>query len=330
MNTAKRMLLPLHGAAKRDEILDDFSSLSDAWQNGVFGSPDISVAGGVLAITPAVGANLYDAGKGVFTGGTEAWTAYGTNTMINDSGELKVTYVDNGQGAYVYLNDANDLSADPTVGTWYQWAFETRVSAAGSYNLRCSDGNGNIATDAITNTSLAGNVITFRCESATNCLARMSNLSAGESAWIDNETFKPLTFSSMVCWQKLDYPVSKIRAKITHRAGTPAGIILGKDADNFILLYWNGKTAMELAKCVAGVYTPRVATNVMVHAQGLYLELIPAADFQSFSGDYNDAGPQIVDAAITDFDPSGVWYAGVFATDANTTFDDFRALNVNF
>jgi uncharacterized repeat protein (TIGR01451 family) len=53
---------------------------------------------------------LWDANAAAFNnGGTYAWIAYGKNVVTNDSGSLKIAYVDNPNGAHEYLRDSADL-----------------------------------------------------------------------------------------------------------------------------------------------------------------------------------------------------------------------------
>jgi len=68
--------------------------------------------------------SIWDADADVFTAGTYAWAANGTNTIANASNRLRVTYVDDATGAYVNLNDAADLSEDLVPGLYYKLTFD--------------------------------------------------------------------------------------------------------------------------------------------------------------------------------------------------------------
>ena len=64
--------------------------------------------------------SLMDAGQGFFDVDTESWTAYGSNTIENDAGALKITYVDNSSGAYNYFRETGGLNTDLTIGKTYK------------------------------------------------------------------------------------------------------------------------------------------------------------------------------------------------------------------
>ena len=137
-------------------------------------------------VTPTLGASLWDAGADVFTSGTYNWSAYGNNTIENDSNTLKVTYVDNSNGAVVDLKSGHDLSSDLTVGKVYKIKFDAKVNT-GSVGFHASSGSGSDdLTWTVENTSFQTHEGYFLCGHATNCYFRCRDFGSGEIAWIDN------------------------------------------------------------------------------------------------------------------------------------------------
>lgn len=140
----------------------------------------------------ALGSDLFDAGAGVFTSGTYSWLIFGTNDIANDTNTLKITYVDNVSGAYLYLKDAADLTADPTVGTLYKLTLATKVNAGSVVNVIVSYVEGTTST-LITQTTMTAKEFYFNARHATNCYLYTPNMEAGEIIWLDNLVFKPVT-----------------------------------------------------------------------------------------------------------------------------------------
>lgn len=79
-----------------------------------------------------LGADLFDPGAGTFDVGTYCWWPYGANTVSNDANTLKVTYVNNGEGAMFLLRNATDLTTDLTVGKLYKLTFDMKRQGGGS------------------------------------------------------------------------------------------------------------------------------------------------------------------------------------------------------
>ena len=130
---------------------------------------------------------LWDGPAGVFTAGTYAWTVYGTNTIANDANSLKVTYVDNTQGAYAYLSDAHDLSADLVVGDRYKLQVDAKKNAGGdAFNIIITGGGLSAQAQAVTGTTFDTYTFYFTATHATNIAVRFGDMSAGEIGWVDN------------------------------------------------------------------------------------------------------------------------------------------------
>lgn len=146
----------------------------------------------------ALGADLFDAGAGVFTAGTYAWVAYGSNTIANDANQLKVTYDDNASGAYNYLRDSYDLSADLTLEKLYKLTFDAKVGAGDSVNVNImQDGDSDIRSAlsvTVTETNMTGKTIYLTANKIqTHYLNMQATMKAGEDIWLDNLVLKEVT-----------------------------------------------------------------------------------------------------------------------------------------
>src|SRR4030042_3792286 len=93
--------------------------------NGVLGGPWTgtawTISGGAAINTPGVGADLFD--SGVYDSGMGHWLPYGANTVVNDAGTIKITYVNNASGASLQLRNTADLTTDMTDWAWYELSF---------------------------------------------------------------------------------------------------------------------------------------------------------------------------------------------------------------
>jgi len=149
--------------------------------------------GGFAAVT--AGADMFDAGAGVFTTGTYSWTAYGTNTIANDTNTLKVTYVDNPGGAYCYLNTSSDLNANLVVGTLYELKFDVKVNNAGHIGMFLGGKNDTLLSN-ITDTEFASYTHYFNAFLTDGQRILFSGMGAGDIAWLDNLSIKPVTLTN--------------------------------------------------------------------------------------------------------------------------------------
>ena len=83
-------------------------------------------------------ATLWDAAASAFTSGTYNWTAYAGTTMSNDGADgnalpsLSLAYDTSANGAYNFLRNASDLSADLVVGTLYKITYDLIKSGGNS------------------------------------------------------------------------------------------------------------------------------------------------------------------------------------------------------
>ncbi len=113
--------------------------------------------------SPTLGIELWDASASTFSnGGMYAWKAYGNNTIQNKADTLKITYVDDTNGAHVYLADSADLSADLANGAWYQLQLSRRLSQGIVWMWSLYRGNTLAGSYSETNTTLTPLTMTGR------------------------------------------------------------------------------------------------------------------------------------------------------------------------
>ena len=143
----------------------------------------------------ALGSDLFDAGAGTFDSGTYSWVASGSNTIENDAGSLKITYVDNAYGAMIYFRDTYDLSTNLTIGKLYKLTFDAKVNAGSSVSIVVNGGNADVSgSRTITETNFVSKTIYFAASSATNAdIYTYGDMAAGEIIWLDNLILKEVT-----------------------------------------------------------------------------------------------------------------------------------------
>ena len=126
--------------------------------------------------------SLMDAGKGTFDVGTESWIVFGTNTIENDVGALKITYVDSKYGAYVQLREVKDLNTDLIVGKTYKLRARAKVNT-GTANLNIITDGHNLS-DVLT-ANYAWYEIIFVATHVSVNEFRCYGMGEGEIVWID-------------------------------------------------------------------------------------------------------------------------------------------------
>lgn len=115
-----------------------------------------------------------------------SWKPYGTNLVEIDETEdaLKITYVDNTSGAYLYFRNANDLSADLTVGETYIFQFDAKVGSGDALNAKI-ESTPDVATGAIAESWTTYKLI-FIADHATAVHFLFNAMGAGEVVYIRN------------------------------------------------------------------------------------------------------------------------------------------------
>jgi len=141
---------------------------------------------------PAGGPSLMDAGKGTFDSGTESWVVFGNNTIANDAGALKITYVDNVSGAYCIFSAASDLTTNLTVGKSYRVRVKAKVNGGSSVNLLIWHG-ATTTIGTVTATDFTWYEGVFVATNATTNNLQMNLMGAGEIIWIDEWTIQEWT-----------------------------------------------------------------------------------------------------------------------------------------
>jgi len=123
-----------------------------------------------------------------------SWTRYGTNTIEIDSDALKITYVDSANGAYLFLKNSGDLSADLEIGKLYKLTGQAKVGAGDSVIVGGNGGTGSLhINNTITSTSFVSFEGYFVADSTTGCYLITISMGAGESIWLDNLVLTEVT-----------------------------------------------------------------------------------------------------------------------------------------
>lgn len=325
LTTAGKLLLlmPQEGLS---QFSDNFNRADGAVSNHWIGAGSIS--GNKLVITPTLGTDLFQAGKGTFDSGTGGWGAYGTNTRVNDAGQLKITYGNNANGALLTLQASTALTANLTVDAWYQLDIDARVSAGASVLLRLLDNVGlSVYYGTVTDTNLTHYQIVFRCRDATSTTLNFDTLAAGNSVWIDNLTLKPLTFNTAILSTPLMRPGKNPKVTVSILTSTLCGVVSHLDnplnPQNFILGYADRGVVNHfyLVKCVAGVFSAPLILATGVYVDGAPIEIRNSAT-NTFQLWFNNA--QVgTDQTISDASIVQNAYYGVFDTNGGNSLDSF-------
>lgn len=242
---------------------------------GVLGKkaiPEINIA--CPTITPVLGDEMWDAAAAAFTSGTYAWAAAGSNTIENDTNTLKISYVDNSNGASVNLNDAADLNANLAVGTIYKIGFDLKAGASTAVAPLLYDGKYYPSCESYGTTSFNTKHLIFRAYHATSCFFSIRSMAAGETCFVDNLSLKPVNNTSVLLGT-LSHQTGTYICHPTVETDSAAGLILAyKDSSNYLLMMVdNTIPAAQLWKIASGTWT-RVITGSISYAGGGELKLI--------------------------------------------------------
>lgn len=121
-----------------------------------------------------------------------AWTPIGTNTVTDDAGAVKITYVDGANGAYVNFNAAGGLSADLVVGRWYKVTCDVKVT--GSVTLAMQQTLNTVALTGAT-PEYTQATFYFTPNGAATPYMRFQSMAAGEVVWVKNISVKHIAGS---------------------------------------------------------------------------------------------------------------------------------------
>lgn len=128
----------------------------------------------------SLGADLVDTMNTV-----AAWTGDGTNTVADDAGAVKVTYVDNSLGALSWLRGTSGISSNLTVGKTYKITGQMKVNAGASAVFVVNNGTASTGVLTTSSTTYVPFSHIFRAASATDCYCRVSDMGTGEIAWVN-------------------------------------------------------------------------------------------------------------------------------------------------
>ena len=144
------------------------------------------------ATTVFYGDEMWDGANGDVTN----WTPFGNNTVEEDDGTLKFTYVDNVSGPYIYLRDAHHLSADLVVGATYELSITTKVNT-GSATWRLQHNSYPTYTfSTLTSTDFVTQSVTFIATTVNSHYLFAGSFSAGEIVWVKDISLKEVGVAS--------------------------------------------------------------------------------------------------------------------------------------
>jgi hypothetical protein len=201
------------------------------------------------------GENLFKDGRGDYENNTGSWVAYGNNSISisneysnSGSNSFKLTYNNQAQGAYLYLNSSADLSSNLRVGEKYKVIFWGKVNT-GSLRVRLRDAvNGTIPDySTILTTTAARHEIEFTASNATMNYLRFEAMASGQIAFIDNIIIHAVAGESEVVSSIPDNIVDWVLVEL--RTGTAASTAAARRAafirnDGLIVdIYGSGKVA---------------------------------------------------------------------------------------
>ena len=292
-----------------------------AWHSG---GSTWSVSEGKAVNTPTVGATLWDTGADTFESGTYGWVKYGNNTIENDNGKLKITYVDNANGAYNYLVESGDLTAPLTVGQWYMFTADmmTAQTAQGDA-FHIMDGVSILNAAWVASNTMTPYNISFRAASANGGFVYVGVLAAGDVFYIDNISLKPLTLSELVNTVQTSTKdvIATINIPIVSGTGAWGGVALNVDSatnpQNMVIGITNTSKAI-LTKMVNGVWTEVISGNITWVSNA---ELRVIKDGTTYRLYYNNA--LVGTATISDASIVNNTRHGLFSTDVKNTLDNF-------
>src|SRR5574343_413759 len=293
-----------------------------AWQSG---GSTWSVSGGKAVNTPTVGdTSLWDTGADTFESGTYGWIKYGNNTVENDNGKLKISYVDDAKGAYNSLVEAGDLTAPLTIGQWYMFTADMMTAKTGQGDaVYIRDGASILNVAWVGSNTMIPYNIPFRTLSANGGFVHIGVMEAGDVFYIDNISLKPLTLSELVNTVQTSTPdiIATINTSTSQGTEVWGGVALNVDSatnpQNMVIGLTNTYWA-KLTKMVNGVWTEVISGNITWVSNA---ELRVIKDGTTYRLYYNNA--LVGTATISDESIINNTRHGLFSTDVRGTLDNF-------
>ena len=153
---------------------------------------------GLVNYAQVLGNSIWDGANGDTTG----WTPFGSNTFAPEDGALKITYVDNAAGVYIYLRDSSQLTTDLTIGNAYIISFDTKVTS-GSVVWTTQDLGGiNYYAPETSSTSYINQTITIVANSTNSCFFFPRQYNSAASVFIKNIKVQEVTRDNV---PRIDY-----------------------------------------------------------------------------------------------------------------------------
>ena len=219
------------------------------------------------ATTEFLGEDLFDVGVGDYSDSTGGWTAEANNIVDNNDSALRITFVDDDDGARLNLNDAANLKEDLVVGRTYQIVFEYKINqvTGSSVPLQINQGDSSTFTNVTLNqTSFTEVTRTFTCLGSSPAI-KLNNMDSGDIVHLKNFTLKEVGVATG--WteadKQLDIPQTALQSynQLVFYDGndnyhqTSSSITLG---DNTSISFWayinEGSTSDSFSLIRTGVY----------------------------------------------------------------------------
>ena len=112
-----------------------------------------------------------------------AWAPYGNNTASQDGDAVKISYVDNAGGGYVYMVAGTGLNANTLFGHRYLLTCQTKVSPGASVLI--TTWNTNIVSRRITSAEYVDFLARVVVTNSIWALM-VSSMGPGQSIWVRN------------------------------------------------------------------------------------------------------------------------------------------------
>ena len=144
---------------------------------------------------------------------------------------------------------------------------------------------------------------------------------------IDDVAIQPITLSTLFAARNLGSANVDVSVKVTCTTGTQAGLVLCLDnlvaPANFLVVYIDGASRVNLDKCVAGTYTNIVgASNAVAYGADRVLRVVKAGTGVSvyYNGTQVGTTQTVSDGGIVSSTTHGL-----FSTYSGNSFDDFSS-----
>jgi hypothetical protein len=126
-------------------------------------------------------------------GDLTGWSTYGTNTKETEDSAVKITYVDNDDGAYLEMRTSSQLTREPVTGKRYKLQVDAKVNTS-NVTLRAYHGGSPSVTDQSCSNTAEFQTFTFYFEienaDPKQTYLRAQHMGVGEIIWMKNFSFK--------------------------------------------------------------------------------------------------------------------------------------------